>query len=74
MQDSSFDRTDLRMLAFLQLQGLAACTVAHTSARIGDAQDMWDHGVISHVNAPARGLGLQAGQALGAALLALVRG
>lgn len=68
------DAAGIAAMALLQQRGVAGATVAHTSARIGDAQDMWDHGVISHVNAPARGLGLQAGQALGAALLALVRG
>jgi hypothetical protein len=51
---------------------VAAGTVAHTSARIGDAQDMWDHGVISHVNDAARGMGLAKGQAPRDALTRLV--
>jgi len=50
----------------------AAGTVAYTSARIGDAQDMWDHGVISHVNETARRMGLVEGQALRDALSRLV--
>jgi hypothetical protein len=59
-------------LAMLQDRGVAAGTVAHTSARIGDAQDMWDHGVISHLNDAARCLGLAVGQPLRTALRQLV--
>jgi hypothetical protein len=59
-------------LAMLQDRGVAAGTVAHTSARIGDAQDMWDHGVISHLNDAARRLGLAVGQPLRTALRQLV--
>jgi hypothetical protein len=51
-------------LARLQAHGVAAATVSHRSARIGDAQDTWDHGVVSHVNAAARALGLVPGMAL----------
>jgi hypothetical protein len=49
-------------LALLQAQGLAACTVEHTSARIGDAHSTLNDGIISHVNAPAAALGVAAGQ------------
>lgn len=48
--------------------------VSHTSARIGDAQDMWACGVISHVNEAARAMGLAPGQGLREALVRLVRG
>jgi hypothetical protein len=51
-------------MAMLQARGCAAVTVAHTSARIGDARDTWEHGVLSHVNAAAQALGLAPGQAL----------
>jgi hypothetical protein len=51
-------------LAMLQARGCAAVTVAHTSARIGDARDTWEHGVLSHVNVAAQALGLAPGQAL----------
>ncbi|MDH4050556.1 MAG: hypothetical protein OEU93_03200 [Rubrivivax sp.] len=57
-------------LALLQVRGCAAATVAHTSARIGDAGDAWAHGVISRVNAAATALGLAPGQALQAAVRA----
>jgi Na+/phosphate symporter len=50
-------------LAFLQAHGLAACTVAHTSACIGVAQSTLDDGIISHANALALDLGITLGQA-----------
>lgn len=59
-------------LAMLQDSGVAAGTVAHTSARIGDAQDMWDCGVISHLNDAARAQGLVPGERLRVALLRFV--
>lgn len=65
------DDAGVAALALLQQAGRAALAVAHTSARIGDAQDHWDHGVVSRVNAAAAGLGLCAGQTLRAAILGL---
>ena len=58
-------------LAMLQASGVAGGTVSHTSARIGDAQDMWDHGLVSHVNERARALGVLPGQPLKQALTRL---
>ena len=55
------DDAGIAALPLLQAQGIAACTVAHTSARIGDAASTLDNGLISHVNAAAAGLGAQAG-------------
>ena len=49
-------------LALLQSQGLAACTVSHASARIGDARSTLADGIISHVNDHAAALALAAGQ------------
>ena len=49
-------------LAMLQAQALAGCTVAHDSARIGDAHSTLADGIISHVNAAAEALGLAPGQ------------
>ena len=49
-------------LALLQAEGLAACTVSHTSARIGEARSTLEDGIISRTNAAAAGLGLAAGQ------------
>lgn len=66
------DAAGIAGLARLQARGVAACTVSHTSARIGDAQDSFDGGVVSHANAAARALGLVPGVPLGATLLRLV--
>jgi hypothetical protein len=51
-------------LDFLQQHGLAACTVAHTSACIGQARSSYDDGVVSYVNPLAAALGLRAGERL----------
>ena len=58
------DGAGLAALAMLQAHGLAACTVAHTSARIGEARSTLEDGVVSHHNALASALGLQASQRL----------
>ena len=55
------DEAGLAALPFLQSHGLAACTVAHDSARIGEAQSTLDEGVISHVNALAQAIGVSVG-------------
>lgn len=62
------DGAGIAALAMLQARNVAAGTVAHTSARIGDAQDAWDCGVVSHVNEAALLLGIEPGQALRVAL------
>jgi hypothetical protein len=56
------DAAGLAALAFLQSHGLAACTVSHESARIGEAKSSWKDGIISHANALAQALGAHAGQ------------
>ncbi len=60
-------------LQMLQARSIAGGTVSHTSARIGDSQDMWDNGVISHLNEAARALGLTENQRLDQALTRLVK-
>ena len=65
------DEAGIAALAMLQASGVAAGAVSHTSARIGDSQDMWDHGVVSHVNQCARALGVLPGQPLKEALTRL---
>jgi hypothetical protein len=55
-------------LGLLDADGIAALAVAHTSARIGEALDTWEHGVVSHVNFGAAALGLRVGQPLAAQL------
>ena len=56
------DAAGLAALPFLQSHGLAACTVAHDSARIGEAQSTLDDGIVSHVNALALALGVVVGR------------
>lgn len=56
------DAAGLASLAFLQSHALAACTVSHASARIGEARSTLEDGVISHANALAAELGVKTGQ------------
>ncbi len=56
------DSAGLAALEFLQARALAACTVSHNSARIGEAQSTLDDGIISHLNAQALALGVRAQQ------------
>jgi hypothetical protein len=58
------DGAGIAALDMLQARGVAGATVSHLSARIGDCQDTWDHGVVSHANARARELGIVPGQSL----------
>lgn len=56
------DEAGLAALDFLQARALAACTVGHDSARIGESQSTLAEGVVNHLNAHARALGISAGQ------------
>lgn len=56
------DRAGLVALDQLQQQGLAACTVSHMTARIGDAGSTLSTGVVSHCNARAADQGVAPGQ------------
>lgn len=67
------DRAGIAALELLQADGIAACAVAHTSARIGEAQDAWDKGVVSAVNGQALALGVGIGDALREAVVPLLR-
>jgi len=67
------DDAGIAALATLQARGIVAATVAHTSARIGDAQDAWLHGVISRVNDVAHALGLRIDQPVRAAVNRLLQ-
>lgn len=49
-------------LAMLEQVSVVAATYSHESARIGEAADGLDSGVISRVNGPAIRAGLKAGQ------------
>lgn len=52
--------------------GIVAVTYSHNSARIGDAVDGFESGVVSAVNAAAAAAGLDAGQTVAEAV-ALMR-
>lgn len=56
------DRAGIGGLDYLEQLGIAAATVGHDTARIGDGADMMAHGVITHANALAASLGVGAGQ------------
>lgn len=60
-------------LPVLEIRGIAAATVAHTSARIGDARSMWESGVLSRVNAVAAARGLRVGMPVDQAARLLAR-
>jgi hypothetical protein len=48
-------------LQAMQAKNMACACYAHTSARIGEAQDGYSHGVVSYVNAFAAKQGVQIG-------------
>lgn len=62
------DAAGIAALDLLQQRGRAAAAVSHDSARIGDALDAWQHGMLSHVNPLAADMGLAPGATLQQAL------
>lgn len=54
------DNAGIRGLAILEQHGVAACTVSHLSARIGEAASTRRTGVVSHANALAAEAGIAA--------------
>ncbi|SEL46222.1 hypothetical protein SAMN05443999_105247 [Roseovarius azorensis] len=67
------DNAGISALKMLQDHGVAAGTIAHDSGRIGDSQDMWEHGRISHLNGLAGDLGLRTGESVHDALTRLIQ-
>jgi hypothetical protein len=63
LNDAGVGRNDAGIggLAYLEDAGVAAATVAHVSARIGDGTDMMARGVISHANRLAAAAGCNPG-------------
>lgn len=57
-----FQQAGIGALPWLEGFGIAAATVAHDSARIGDTAAMFAGGRISRANGPARAVGVEAGQ------------
>ncbi len=68
------DNAGIGALDYLQPLGVAAATVAHTSARIGDGADILDRGRLSYCNQAAGSLGCAAGQTCREAAEAMRRG
>ena len=66
------DDAGIAALAMLQGKGVAGATVGHDTARIGDALDMWESGVISRVNDAAKAKGIDARQRLRDAVTGLL--
>ncbi len=55
------DRAGIVALDMLQERGVPGVAFSHDSARIGEAREAWEHGVVAHVNPEAAALGLRAG-------------
>ena len=55
------DQAGRASLELLQKKNRAAATVSHDSARIGDAADHWENGVISAANGTALAAGVRTG-------------
>ena len=51
-------------LDMLEERNVPGATYGHNSARIGDARDSWENGVISHLNNPALRVGVQVGESV----------
>ncbi len=64
------DSAGIAGLAMLEAIGVAGCAYSHVSARIGEAADGLANGVVSHVNTPARAMGIQAGDRVAALVAA----
>lgn len=55
-------------LGLLQDIAVACCAYSHESARIGEAKDGLENGILTHCNARARALGLEPGLSVREAL------
>jgi hypothetical protein len=58
------NQAGIAALRALDDAGIAAAATAHGTARIGDAADAWENGVISDCNRAAARAGLRVGQAI----------
>lgn len=61
-------------LEMLAQKGCVAGTVSYMSARIGDAEDAWQNGIISRLNTPATNWGLWVGKSLRSQILDRLNG
>lgn len=65
------ERAGIVALDLLEAIGVVCATYGHLSARIGDADDGWRSGVVTHANAAARAAGLAPGQSVAEAVARL---
>jgi len=56
------EQAGIAALVMLDDIDVAGATLSHDTARIGDARDHWEHGVVSHVNRTASASGVAPGQ------------
>ena len=66
------ENAGIAALDILETRKVAAGTTSHTTARIGDSADMWENGVISHLNVQALAMGVNVGERLSTAVLKLL--
>jgi hypothetical protein len=66
------DDAGFRRLPLLDARGIAAATVSHLTARIGDGPSTYETGVLSRVNEAAARLDLKAGMSAREAVARLV--
>ena len=62
------DRAGIAALAMLDECDIPGVAYSHDSARIGEARDAWEHGIVSQVNTRAAALGFAVGLELRAAI------
>lgn len=60
-------------LPHYEAEGILACAVCHNSAEIGIAQDTWECGIISHLNASAEAAGIQIGDSVKKAVAKIIQ-
>ncbi len=75
LNDAGIGKDDAGIVGLLLLEqaGVIGATCSHQSARLGDAADSLDHGVLSRVNGAAMAAGLRGGLSVAAALERLVK-
>lgn len=67
------DDAGIAGLSLLQTRDIAAAAYSHESARIGEARDALENGVITHVNVAAAGLDIWVGQPVSLAVQHLLK-
>jgi len=68
------DAAGIAALSMLQEVGTAGGTYSYNTARIGDVQDAWENGVISHINEAAAQNGFRKGESIRDALRRVAQG